>query len=72
MENDKKILNFSSKLTLLENNTNNIVEYIEKEKNKKYAEIRGRKKMKKSTYTRQSTSDLCLRGKSYGTSSGLT
>ena len=34
MENDKKILNFSSKLTLLENNTNNIVEYIEKEKNK--------------------------------------
>jgi len=34
MENDKKILNFSIKLTLLENNTNNIVEYIEKEKNK--------------------------------------
>ena len=34
MENDKKILNFSTKLTLLENNTNNIVEYIEKEKNK--------------------------------------
>ena len=33
-ENDKKILNFSIKLTLLENNTNNIVEYIEKEKNK--------------------------------------
>ena len=34
IENDKKILNFSTKLTLLENNTNNIVEYIEKEKNK--------------------------------------
>ena len=34
MENDKKILNFSIKLTLLENNTINIVEYIEKEPNK--------------------------------------
>ena len=34
IENDKKILNFSIKLTLLENNTNNIVEYIEKETNK--------------------------------------
>jgi len=34
IENDKKILNFSIKLTLLENNTNNIVEYVEKEKNK--------------------------------------
>ena len=34
---DEKIINFSEKLIILENNTNNIIEYIEydKDKNKK-------------------------------------
>ena len=33
-QNDEKILQISKKLILLENDTNNIIEYIEKNKNK--------------------------------------
>ena len=32
---------------------------------------RGRKKREKKSYIKQSASELCLRAKSYGTSSGL-